>query len=331
MKSYFSGINIHSISTALPKNQLDLRDFEKQYGEKEVNRIISSTGIQSVPVADLNQPISDFFQAAVENLIQQCDLEKSSIDGLVVVTQTPDHPLPATSTILQHKLGLSKDTIAFDINYGCSGYIYGLYQAAMLLSSGGCKRVIVCAGDLLTRCLNPKEQNVRMLFGDAVSATLVEKGDKDKELHFLIKTDGSGANYLKRENSASDSYLYMNGAKVMEFALREVPPIIEELLLLQNWKKEEVGTFALHQANQFMVRYLQKKLHLSEEAVPVAVEKTGNTGPASIPLMLSLQHKALKANAQLEKTILCGFGVGLSWGAVSCNLTETSIFDPIYL
>jgi 3-oxoacyl-[acyl-carrier-protein] synthase-3 len=342
MKVSIDNIAITGIATALPANTLDLATLASLYGDNEVRLIMSGTGIKSVRVAPEGMQASDLCMAAASNLLKNLDIDPATIDGIVFVSQTPDLVMPATSAMMQHRLGISTNAVAFDINYGCSGYIYGLYQAAMLIAKGGCSRVLLCAGDVITPLLHPDDHNVRMILGDAGSATLIESGDYD--LDFALKTDGSGMQHLRLDRlnhltSAGDNksrsdlsrvgYLHMNGSEIMTFALREVPLIIEELLSMKGWCSDEVGSYALHQANHFMLNYLRKKMRLSIDSVPIAVENTGNTGPASIPLLLSLTHNQLREEGRLEKVVMCGFGVGLSWGATALNLSNAKIFAPV--
>lgn len=350
MKTSFSNVAVRGIATALPKNILDFHDLDNLYGKEEVEKTIAATGISKARIADEKTCTSDLSVLAATHLMNHLDIKPETIDGIVFVSQTPDYIMPATSTILQDRLNLPRNVVAFDINYGCSGYIYGLYQAAMMVSSGGCSRVLVCSGDTTSKLVNKKDRSLRMVFGDAASATLVEAGEGS--MCFAIKTDGSGANNLivhaggfrepsteetavEKEygegNFCSRNNLYMNGLEIMNFAMRTVSPIIEELLEVCGWQKAEVGTFALHQANRFMIDYLRRKLKLNQEAVPIAMAETGNAGPASIPLMLALEHKRLQEQERLEKVIACGFGVGLSWGAVSLDLSRTTILDPVEL
>ncbi|MFS0822753.1 ketoacyl-ACP synthase III [Bacillus sp. 1P02SD] len=349
MKVKFEKLSIKGIATAIPRNILDLKSsLSSLYGTAEVNRIIASTGIEQIRVAGENQCASDFCATAAERLFSILEIDPLTIDGLVFVSQTPDYKIPATSTILQHKLGLPTTAVAFDINYGCSGYVYGLYQASMLVSSGGCKRVLVCVGDVTTKLVYPEDRSVRMVFGDGGSATLVERGENTS--YFNLKTDGSGAKHLiipaggsrnpisdktsipyetNDGNIRTEETVHMNGMEIMSFALREIPIMVDELLEYVNWNKNDVGIFALHQANKFMLEYLRRKMKLDKSTVPIAVETVGNTGPASIPLMLSLKSQELREGKQLDKIVCCGFGVGLSWAACTLDLSSTVILGPI--
>lgn len=323
MEVQIPGCRLHSVSATVPDQMISTSDYYTRYGEKEVKRIVMGTGIESMYVAPIGMRASDLCQRAAEELFERMQIDPNSIDGLIFVSQTPDYRMPATSASLQARLNLKKSLVAFDINYGCSAYIYGLYQAAMLISSGGCQRVLVCAGDTITHHLDPHDHKVNLVFGDAGSASLVEKGDDTWV--FDIHTDGSGADFLKIDKNAAgqDIPLWMDGGAVMEFALREVKPVVDRVLALKNWKSSSLNHVILHQANAFMLNYLRKRLDLEKDIVPIAVKNYGNTGPASISLTLCDQFSM--GEGVLGKSVLCGFGVGLSWGACALDLSQTSI------
>jgi 3-oxoacyl-[acyl-carrier-protein] synthase-3 len=345
MRVTIPNVFVHSIATALPSKSLDLAVTAEKFGATEVQRIIKDTGISKVRLAGAGVCASDLCEKAAAKVLSE---SAAAVEGIVFVSQTPDYILPATSALLQHRLGLAKDVVAFDINYGCSGYIYGIYQAALLISSGSCNTVLVCVGDVISRFVNPADRSLRLIMGDAGSATIVTKGSD--QLSFNITTDGSGAHYLmipaggsrypkdnkskqviEREhgNFRSDEDFFMDGMEIMKFALRDVPKVIDDLLLLRKWKLSEVDLIGFHQANKFIIEYLIKKMRLSKEAVPIAVGEIGNTGGASIPAMLTLEWPRLLAEKRLGKAILCGFGTGLSCAAVALDLSQTKVFEAI--
>lgn len=175
MKTVINNIGIKSVAAWLPVNKLEMSSLGPVYGEVEVANIIKATGVERVRIADETMTSSDMCQYATEYLFEVDGIDKDIIDGLVFVSQTTDYILPATSISLQHRLGLSQDTICIDIHYGCSGYIYGLFQAACWISSGMCSNVLVLAGDTTSRMINPKDKSLRMVFGDCGTATLVGK------------------------------------------------------------------------------------------------------------------------------------------------------------
>jgi 3-oxoacyl-[acyl-carrier-protein] synthase III len=346
--SVFSGVKVTYVASCVPKNQINLNDLSPEYGEKETKKIILSTGISKIRVAEKSTTTADLCFAAANKIFVEGGIDRTDVDAIVFMSQTPDYVLPATSVTLQHRLGLSKNVVAFDISYGCTAYIYGLLQASLLISSGSCKKVLMLAGDVMTRYVHPMDRSVRMVFGDGGSATLLEKGDDD--IGFIIKSDGAGAEHLiipaggmrlknnkdssketERENGnvRSDENIFMNGMEIMNFCIREIPRVLEDALVQRKWVKEEVGLYGLHQANKFMVSYLAKKSGLPPGSFPITMGEIGNTGPASIPIMLTQNYGQLRKESRLEKTVLCGFGVGLSWGTATLNLAETHFYDPL--
>lgn len=316
------------------------------FGNAEVANIIKATGVERVRIANSDMCSSDMCQKAAESLIANEGIDRSEIDGLVFVSQTTDWILPATSISIQDRLGLPKETVCLDIHYGCSGYIYGIFQAAMWISSGACKNVLVLAGDTTSRMINPNDKSLRMVFGDCGTASLVSRGESNMGFHIL--SDGSGADRLivpaggfrmprneetgklewdEDKNGRSKDDLFMDGMAIFNFAITKVHKNINTLIDYMEWKKEDVGFYALHQANEFMVNYIRKKLKVTANIAPTNCKDYGNTGPATIPFLLSDLCSQKEYN--LKKTIMCGFGVGLSWGSIAADLSETHFYEPI--
>lgn len=347
MNAIIDNLGIKSVIAWMPENKVELTSFAELYGEQEIASIIKATGVERVRIADSDMTSSDMCFNAAEALIEKEGIDKTEITGLVFVSQTCDHILPATSISLQHRIGLPKETVCIDIHYGCSGYIYGLFQAAMWIGCGACRNVLVLAGDTTSRMINPNDKSLRMVFGDCGTATLVTQSNK--AMGFNIKSDGSGADRLivpaggfrmpiseetsklewdEDKNGRTKNDLFMDGMAIFNFAISKVHRNINLLIEEMSWAKEDVGIYALHQANNFMVSYVRKKLKVAEELVPLNVKNWGNTGPATIPLLLSdvcsQQH-----NYNLNKVIMSGFGVGLSWGSVATSLEGTKFYEPI--
>ncbi|PHM22822.1 ketoacyl-ACP synthase III [Xenorhabdus ehlersii] len=321
------GLKIEAVAASVPSTKLTLEQLAQQFGEKEVERIALSTGINQLGIARTPLRASDLCVHAVHKIFNE-QTDPDEIDGVIFVSQTPDYLMPATSCVLQQRLGLCRDVIAFDINYGCSGYIYGLYQAALLISSHSCRKVLLCVGDTMTRHIADDDHKLRMVLGDAGSATIIAAGDDDWA--FDIHTDGSGYDKLivPQGEDLRHGYLQMDGAAVMEFALKVVHNTVNKALEMKGWDKQQVDHFFLHQPNRFMLQYLTKKLRVAAEKVPIAVENYGNTGPASIPLTLC-QHFSSNSEQRPGKTIMSGFGVGLSWGTVGLSLKNVRVFSPL--
>ena len=346
MRTILNNVQIKAVSSWLPINKLEMDSLSDIYGISEVQNIIKATGVQRVRIADEDMTSSDMCQKAAEYLISREEIDRKEIDGIVFVSQTCDYILPATSITLQDRLELSKDTVCIDIHYGCSGYIYGLFQAALWISSGACKNVLVLAGDTTSRMINKQDKSLRMVFGDCGTATLMSMGNYPMGFH--IQSDGSGADRLivpaggfrtpvsektsilkwdEDHNGRTKNDLYMDGMAIFNFAITNVHKNVNDLLEKIQWDKEEVGLYALHQANDFMVNYVRKKLKAPIEKVPTNVVNYGNTGPATIPLLLS--DICSRQSYDLSKVVMSGFGVGLSWGSIATNLSVTKFYEPI--
>jgi len=344
----FSDIEIKAIAAALPLNSVECSSFSDIFGEEEVKRIIAKSGIERVRVVPPEVCVSDLCVVAAENLCENMALDRSSIDGIVFVSECPDYQFPATSVILQHRLKLSNNIAAIDINHGCSGYIYGLYQAAMMIKAGGCRRILLLVGDAISPLIHPGDRTLRMIVGDAGSATLVEGGVGRMSFH--IKTDGSAYMHFIRPaggarnpfspetsiehkdadgNTRTENNVYMNGYEIMNFVLREVPGTIEAVLKESGWRKAEVDTFALHQASKFILEQLTLLMKLEPESVPMTMVNTGNAGCASIPLLLSSRYSRPNNVSRLRRVVMSGFGTGLSVGAVTADLSCTTIIAPV--
>ena len=203
MKSSIDNVLVTSVATCVPSEVVNLIDLGKKYGFSEVDRVCKTTGIYSIREASADTTTSDLCLKAAQLIFNSEPGLKESIDGIIFVSQTADYKLPQTSHIIQHKLGLSSDTICFDMPIGCNGYIYGLYQASLLISSSSCNNVLVLVGDTSTKLINEKDRSVRLVFGDAGSASIVKKTKLNTNLSFIIKSDGSGYKDLIIPNGGS--------------------------------------------------------------------------------------------------------------------------------
>lgn len=344
MKTKIKNCKIIHIETMVPSkliNNMDL-DFE----EKLKKKIIKNTGVEQRYILDENQSFLEMYTQIGLNTLETLNWDKDSIDGVIVVTQTQEYKLPATSCIIQGKLGLSTETFAYDISMGCSGYVYGLFNAMSNISAtnGDIKRVLLFVGDATSSTVNPKNKSSVFLFGDAVSCTAIEYDTKASETPFILKTDGrefdniiiedgglknkiscdSFEDYIDEDgNINSKNCVYMNGAKVFNFTVDNVPNIVEETLSYTKIDKENIDGYYFHQANKFMINFLSTKIEVNDRT-PINIEKFGNTSCASIPLLLSDFRPTDKNN------MLIGFGVGMSMGTCIVDLEDTTFNHSIY-
>jgi 3-oxoacyl-[acyl-carrier-protein] synthase-3 len=343
-----NNVEIHSVSSYLPESIFSMHSLIGEYPEKEIEQIIKATGIEEVRIANKNVTSLDLCIRAANEVLNDFDMDK--IDGVVYVSQTRDFILPLSSFIIQDKLGLKKSTICYDIPLGCSGYVYGLFQAAILINSGFCNNVIVLAGDTTSRIINKQDKAVKMVFGDAGSATIVKKGNTS--MAFSFYSDGSGFDKLiipsggfrkpqsdetnkvlidDDGNGRSENDLFMDGLSIFNFAIKDVPNHINSLLERLELDKQSVDIYAFHQANELIVNYIAKKLKVDKSKVPCNVKYYGNTGPSSIPLLFSdLYGNRIDLDRNtLSNVLLCGFGVGLSIASALINLNNTIFYKPI--
>ncbi|MDL1984176.1 MAG: ketoacyl-ACP synthase III [Deltaproteobacteria bacterium] len=334
-----SNIRLAGIVGAVPEPVRTVQDCTEYFDEKEVLKISQSTGVKRWHVAPSHVCVSDLCHTATERLLAELDWSRDSIDLLIFISQGPDYILPATGCILQSRLGLSKQCAAFDINLGCSGYVYGLWLIAHMLSSGKLNRALLLVGDTASKTVSHLDRSAALLFGDAGAATAIERCEEERSMTFVFGTDGTGAKNLiipaggfryrrnkssgipkERENGniRSDEQLFMDGAEIFAFTLREVSPMLKTVLKEAVWSADDVDAFVFHQANKFIIEYLAKRMKLPIEKVPMSLENYGNTSSASIPLTM-VHTLSDKLRNESLKIVMAGFGVGYSWGA--CTLS----------
>lgn len=346
MQSRIRGVRISGIATVVPSGVRTIEEETSLVGNDplRIKRLKRDIGINKRHITLKDECTSDLCEHAAKFLLSKLSYDPSTIDCLVMVTQTPDYFQPATSYVLHGRLGLSENCAAFDANLGCSGYVYGLWLASLIISAGNCKRVMLLAGDTISRCVSPYDRAVAPLFGDAGSATLIENSSDDHTITFALHSDGQGYKHLiipagafrKRPsaetgkmiqgedgNLRSEEHLYMNGAEVFNFSIKEVPSLVEEVLAASTWQKEEIDYFIFHQANKFIIQNIARRLKIPVEKSPYDVfEKYGNQSSASIPVTICENLSSIVSD-RVIKGVLAGFGTGLSWAA--CALTLGSI------
>lgn len=327
-----SGVRISSIAAALPFGIEQNSAIEQD--ENQYNRMVASIGIKRRHIADNATCASDLSAMAADTLLKKHPHYREKIDTIINVTQTPDYMLPSTACILQHRLGLGHHCRAFDINMGCSGYVYGLWMAYSLIACQSANTVLLLTGDTISKTIDKKQKSSRLLFGDAGSATLIEKSQYPTTGHFVLGTDGSKFDSLMLPNSAYrkdrnlESYLVMKGGDITAFVLKTVPKMVKELAGASNTSLDSVDYWVFHQANQHLLNHIKRVLQIQERKFVNTLNHLGNTSGTSIPLALCKQF----GNQILtdRKLGLFGFGVGLSWGGVFCDTENIDVLPITY-
>jgi len=315
--------HIVGISYYLPDEVLSNDDISKEHPEWSIEKIALKTGIVERHIAGENILASDLAFEAAELIFSEYNIDRGTIDFVLLCTQSPDYFLPTTACILQDRLGLSKTCGALDFNLGCSGYIYGLALAKGLVVSGIANNVLLITSETYSKYIQSEDKVNKTLFGDAAAATLISSEQGNIEIGDIVYgTDGSGASNLIVPNGASkhisdgsvNDYLFMNGSEIFKFTAESVPQIVENLLLKSGYTDEEIDLYIFHQANKYMLDFIRKKMKIDEERFFYFLEKVGNTVSSTIPIALkeAIGQSKVKKNSNV---VLVGFGVGYSYGA----------------
>jgi 3-oxoacyl-[acyl-carrier-protein] synthase-3 len=288
--------------------------------------IEEKTGIKKRHISGASETAVDLACLAANKLLISQDVDRLSIDGLILVTQSPDYKLPTSACILQNMLGLGTNVMSFDINLGCSGFIYGLANSIALMQSGFAKRILLICGDTYSKYIDKSDRTCRPIFSDGASAILLDSVSSCnvKFGPFVFGSDGSGAKNLIVENSGAresthaDSvrgqHLFMDGAKVFMFTMSAIPKLVNQTLNQAGIDINDISIFIFHQASKVVLDNIAKKLNIPQNKMFCNIENIGNTVSATIPIALKDAHMsgAIKSG---DLIFLAGFGVGYSWGA----------------
>lgn len=313
-----------------PPYELDNNALQAQLKDSCVEKTAKGVGVSIRHIAGSKTTAGDMAVEAANKLFEKSGIKREEIDFVILATQSPDHFLPPTACIIQNKLNIPTTAGAFDFDLGCSGYVYGLAIAGSFVDSGLANNVLLLTGDTITRFIHPDDNN-RVLFGEAASATVVSTNGFARIGKFEKGSDGSGADCLIVKNGAArhpshtghetidnegntrrDDYFYMDGSRVFNFTIDRVPSLINETLRQNEMSLEDVDHVVLHQANKFMLNTLRKVCHIPKDKFYINLDNTGNTTSTTIPLALEdCIDKGLYKNG--DKVLIAGFGVGLSW------------------
>jgi 3-oxoacyl-[acyl-carrier-protein] synthase-3 len=346
-----NNVVMSGMGVAVPKQKkvnLDNLFFDQE----EILKFIDTTGVSEFRVVAADTTTSDLGLEAAKKLLDAMQIDKSEIDILIFVSQTPDYlNVPNTAPILQDKLGLSKSCITFDVPLGCSGFVYGMSTIVSYMQNPAFRKGLLICGDTLSKIINSKDKSSTLLFGDAASSTLFEKTTELNNMHFNMGSDGSGYNAILIKDGGSRSpfnvsslnevdygngiirntcQLGLEGMDVFSFGINQVPKAVKELYEYASIDNDSVDFAIFHQANKMMNEMIRKKLKLATDKVPYSLEKFGNTSCASIPTTLVTELKNLLESGD-QRLLLCGFGVGLSWAACYLETKKLFVLDLIEL
>jgi 3-oxoacyl-[acyl-carrier-protein] synthase III len=344
----FNNLKISSISACVPKKSVpNTVENTTLFTKEELAKFVDSTGVADRRYTDKNICSSDLCFYAAKNLIVENNVNTDEIDLLIFVSQTADYLSPATSMSLQHRLGLSKKTAAFDVNLGCTGYIYGLSIAYSIMMQPAFRKCLLLVGDTPSKVVSFKDKTNAYLFGDAGTATLIEKSADQTPAFFSLYSDGERADSIKIEAGGyrlpssyetlkekrfpddsvrNEHQVHMDGMEVFNFTMQEVPKSIKSLLNYAVLGIADIDHMIFHQANKFIIEFLAKKVNFPLDKVRYSISEFGNTSSASIPLTIVTRY----CNDFDKKTVLLSaFGVGLSWANTVLKIDSCKILPLI--
>lgn len=345
---HFQNVGITALAACVPKNTIDNYHYGLDiWPEDEVKKVVDKVGVRERRFADEYTCASDLCFAAAGKLIADNNICKDDIDLLVFLSQTPDYRMPATSILLQNRLGLPMSVMAFDIQLGCSGFINALSIVYAMMQNHGFRKALLLDGETRSKVYSRKDRREAYIFGDAGVAALIERDEKFGESHFSLNSDGSrgdlimikGGGYRNmssaetlREkvvdeygNIRSDEQGSMKGADVFNFVIVEVPKDIRRLMAATEEDLQAMDFYVFHQANAFINNYIAKKMHMDKERIPWTIQKYGNTSSVSVPLTIVSELKDKMQGR--KKLMLSAFGVGMAWATaivpfVDCRISE---------
>ena len=347
-KSHFNNVTIKGMSITLGENKRVIDDDPFYYNNDDafLARLKKTIGFGTRYVAAQDTTTCDLCEDAARRLLCETKISVNDIDAIIFVTQTPDYFMPGNAHVIHEKLQFPKETLALDVELGCSGFVYGLWLSYMMVSSG-LNRILLLTGDTLSKSANPKDRTEYPLFCDAGSATIIEKTEKNAPSYFILKSDGTGVKHMlqpagayrlpsseetrkeiidKDGNTRSQENIYMNGFEIFNFTLTEQPPLLKDILEYSGKMKDEIDYFLFHQGNKYIVDTISKSAQLPKEKVPVIFSDFGNQNSAAIPgTICATLFDKINSSTQV---IIQGFGIGLSWGACQLSLDDITILNP---
>ncbi|MGH1433676.1 MAG: 3-oxoacyl-ACP synthase III family protein [Lewinella sp.] len=340
----FNNIKISAIAGAVPKNIQRVEDYKEIFGEEEVNKFIKSTGIVQSRRTNKHQTCSDLGYTAAAEIIRRKNLDPAEIGCVIFASHSPDYRRPATAFVLHKRLGLKDHAIAYDISLGCSSLIYGVQTIAAMMNSSDIKKAILVVGDTAGKSVHPEDRSSVMLFGEAGAAILLEKTEEESNIQALLRSDGSGYRYMivpgggyRNLNPPDDVFeckdgnprtlynSFIQGTAVFTFTIFDVPKVIKDFFAATGTTADNYDSFAFHQANLFILKQIAKKTKIPMDKMPISLDKYGNTSGAS-PLISLIDAYGDDNSGQKLNTLFCGFGIGVSWGIFSAEISTNDIY-----
>jgi 3-oxoacyl-[acyl-carrier-protein] synthase-3 len=352
MNFTFHRKRVSGLLALVPANERSFLDEMRNFNfpESRSIKLKEVMGYDKHRIVEPGVCVSDLAVFGLEHLFRNGLLQRDEIDALILITQSPDYFMPATSNVIQGRLGLKHDVFCLDISQGCAGFVIGLIQAFLLLEQESVRKVLLINADVLSRKTSNRDRNSYPLVGDAASITVVERDPEDSVIYANLKMDGSRNDALiipaggfripstpqtavledvGDNNLRAKDHLKMDGSAVFNFVQVDVPPLIENLLARAGVAMDSVDYFLFHQPNRFMLQKLADKMKVPYAKMPSnIVEHFGNSSGVTIPLAIAFN---LAGHLQRESYHVClaGFGVGLTWSSMLMRLGKLNFCELI--
>ena len=326
-------IAVKGLTVAVPQKWVSIESLKTDENRGNLDRFEKNTGIKGHYVAHDKQTAADLCCAAAESIIEKKGVDKVDIGVLVFITQYPDYNTPSTACSLHLRLGLSNSCIAFDVNLGCSGFTYGMNIVASVLRMSSSRYGLLLVGDTAVST-GKQTGNNKLLFGDAGSATLLEKTSTNERITICSMTDGSGFKNLwqpygfARHRNKPNDKSHHNELNVFNFSINEVPSMINGYFEETGLRPEDYDNLVLHQANLMIIKNIAKRTRFSIDQLLVSLDIFSNTSGASIPTALVKYYGDIEEGKSL-RLMTCGFGVGLSWALADFKINTTDILPLV--
>lgn len=341
-------IKVSGIACAVPSNVITSESYKPLFGDEEVDKFIEMTGVKSSHRTSEHQTCSDLGYRAAKELMVKKGVKPEEIGALIFSSHSPDYRRPSTAFVLQYRLGIPEDAVCYDMSLGCSSLVVGMQTIASLMNAGDIKKALLFVGDTAGKSVYPTDRSSAMLFGEAGAVMLLEKTDDDSsEINSLVRSDGKGYKYMivpgggYRNLHASEEPVmcedgnertlmnsFIRGTSVFTFTIFDVPRLIKDFWKITNTTADEYDCFAFHQANLYILKQIAKKTKMDFSRMPITLDRYGNTSGASAIISLCDRYGNDIASKNI-KVMACGFGIGISLGAVSFDINTDDIL-PIF-
>lgn len=327
-------VYIKALAYNLPEKVLTNEMIAQEFPEWTVEKIDKKIGIKQRHVTVDGETASDLAIGAAEKMFANIGYDRSLIDYLIFVTQSPDYHLPTTACTIQTRLGLSKSITAIDVNLGCNGFVVGLSLAKAVIVAGQAKNVLLLTGETYSKYMHERDKSNRTIFGDGAAATLVSTEGIAEVGEFVIGTDGTGAENLIVKtggarhpqpaedlkfddfgNPRSSDNLYMDGPAILNYSLDSIPQLVADVLEKNHVTMDDIDLHVYHQANTFFANLERRKLRIPEEKYYCNIENFGNTVSSTIPIALCEAMKEGCINKG-TKVLSVAQGLGYTWGGM---------------